>query len=300
MMRFFIYILVMGTLLYAEGVPAGTKIENSATLNYVMSGVNFSVQSNKVVDIVDQKIDMQVVCQESAAVVVGVSEKKRALAFRLTNRGNGADSYDFQTLEGENSNFSVEHGEIYMDNGDGVFSLASEQLVNEVNLSQDESQTLFFVSDIPAEAEGVAQNGIKIHSKLQGDLLYGASTDLGDYYAVMVAKEDALSDFCSYEVSKLELKLEKSAALSSDELYAGTTIHYSIAVKVIGTGVIEEIVVSDKIPKGTVYVPNTLQLDGVAFGDFNGTAITVAIGEIEQVEESDEPKHLITFDTKVL
>jgi uncharacterized repeat protein (TIGR01451 family) len=298
-MRFVLFLLLCNVL-YAEGVPAGTKIENTATLNYVIDGVDFSVNSNKVVDVVDQKIDMSIVCQESEVVIVGVSEKKRALAFRLSNRGNGADVYEFSTITGEKKDFLVENKEVYVDDGDGLFSAVTDSLVQEVNLSIDESKTLFFVSDIPQSAEGVSSNGFKIHSKLQENLNFGESRKVSKYYVVMASKEDALSDFCSYEVSNLGIELEKSATLSSDKLYAGTTIHYNIALKVLGRGVVNDVVISDALPNGTVYIENSLKLDGVTFGDFNGTAINVPIGEVEQLVESSEVKHLVTFDAKVL
>jgi uncharacterized repeat protein (TIGR01451 family) len=116
----------------------------------------------------------------------------------------------------------------------------------------------------------------------------------------MASREESLSDACSYEVSNLAIELEKSATLSSDRVYVGSTIHYQIAVKVLGTGRVENVVVEDDIPKGTVYLDNSLKVDGQSFGDFNGTAIQANLGEIEQLSESSEPKHLITFDVKVL
>jgi len=298
-MRIILFILLLNVL-NAQGIPAGTKIENQAELNYSLGSANFTVSSNKVVDIVDQKIDMKMICQESTPIIVGVSETKRALSFRVTNRGNGSDSYSFLEVNDASSDFEVTNQELYVDNGDGVFSVVSDTPVNDVNLSADESAILFFVSDIPSDADGFSANGIKVYSELQGNLLYGDSKNLGTYHAVMTAKEDALSALCSYEVSHLAIDLEKKATLSSDKPYVGTTIHYSIAVKVIGTGVLENIVVSDNIPAGTAYVPNTLQLDGVAFGDFNGTAVHVDVGEINQAVASNDPQHTITFDVTIL
>ena len=286
--------------LLSIGVDAGTKIENQAYMSYSLGSTNFTIASNKVVDIVDQKIDMTIVCQESAPVVVGVGETRRALTFHLTNRGNGSDSYSFLEVNDAGSNFEVENKDIYVDNGDGVFSIVNDTLANDLNLSADESATLFFVSDIPADADGASFNGIKVASTLQEGLLYGQSKNLGDYYAVMTAKEDALSDLCSYEVSHLAVELEKTATLSSDKPYVGTTIHYSIAVKVIGTGQIDDVVVNDTIPTGTAYVANTLELDGVAFGDFNGTSIHVEVGDINQAVASSEPQHTIKFDVQIL
>lgn len=301
MNQYIITFILMIQPLLSIGVNAGTKIQNVAKLNYSLDSVNFTVQSNKVVDIVDQKVDMQMVCQESSAVIVGVGEKKRVNAFLLKNRGNGADTYELTTRTDTRSDFDVENQEIYVDSdGDGRFSLANDTLASEMTLNADENATLFFVADIPATATNHSYNGIEVNSKLYGDLDYGSSKNLGTYYAVMSAKKDTLVDFCAYEVSPLALKLEKSATISSDKLYIGSTLHYKIDVKVVGTGILSNVKVFDAIPEGTSYVTDTLQLDGVAFGDFNGTAIEMNIGEIVQATESNAPVHTVTFDVQTL
>ena len=297
-MRNIFYILIFN-FLYAQGVPAGTTIENKAFLNYKVGTEKFSLESNKVIDIVDQKIDMKIVCQESDSVIVGVGETQRAMAFKLVNRGNGKDSYSFTPIFDNSSDFEVENRMIYQDNGDGLFSSSSDSLVNELELDADENATLFFVSDIPPDALNVSINGLKVYSENYKELAYGESKRLDTYYVLMAAKENALSDMCRYKVSNLALKLEKSATLSSDKLYKGSTIHYSLAVKVIGKGTLSNIVVEDNIPEGTVYIPNSLQLDGVNNGDFNGTAISMNLGEIIQEEENSDTKYLISFDVKV-
>jgi uncharacterized repeat protein (TIGR01451 family) len=299
MNKYIIYFfLVIVQFSYAVGVPAGTEIVNVAHLDYKIDSVSFSVTSNRLVDIVDQKVDMQMVCQESKPVVVGIGEEKRAMRFMLSNTGNGADSYVFSSIEGETVDFKVDNVEIYLDNGDGIFS-PDDSVVTEANLSADANVTLFLVSDIPNDAEKLSSNGIKASSTIQGSLVYGESKKLEEYYAVMVATEDARSDVCSYEVSPLALKLEKTATLSSDKLYSGSTIHYKIDVKVIGEGTIENVVVNDDIPTGTIYIEDSLKLDGVTAGDFNGTAISVVLASITQTTENSDSKHHVTFDVRV-
>lgn len=283
---------------YAVGVPAGTEIVNVAQLDYTVGSVDFSATSNTLVDIVDQKIDMQMVCQESKSVVVGVGENRRAMSFTLSNTGNGKDSYNFSSIEGERLDFSVSNQEIYLDNGDGIFSI-DDSLATDVAISSDGNVTLFLVSDIPADADKFSYNGIKASSTIQGSLVYGESKKLEDFYAVIATKEDARSDVCAYEVSHLAVKLEKTATLSSDKVYNGSTIHYKIAVKLIGEGEVENIVVNDNIPIGTTYIADSLKLDGVTAGDFNGTAISVALASITQITASSDPKHHVTFDVRV-
>ena len=299
MNKYIIYFfLVIVQFSYAVGVPAGTEIVNVAHLDYQVDSISFTATSNTLVDIVDQKVDMQMVCQESKPVVVGVGEEKRAMSFMLNNTGNGADSYVFSTIEGQTLDFKVDNAEVYIDNGDGVFSL-EDSLATEVDVSADANVTLFLVSDIPSDAEKFSYNGIKASSTIQGSLVYGESKKLENFYAVMTTQEDAKSDVCAYKVSPLALKLEKTATLSSDKLYSGSTIHYQIAVKVIGEGTIDNIVVKDNIPTGTIYIEDSLKLDGVTAGDFNGTAVSVVLASIVQTTASSDPKHQVTFDVRV-
>jgi len=131
-------------------------------------------------------------------------------------------------------------------------------------------------------------------------LLYGESKKLENFYVVAATPEEAKSALCTYEVPSLVLELEKSATLSSDKLYKRTTIHYEIGVKAIGIGSVDDVIVKDMIPEGTVYVENSLRLDGEKAGGFNGKGIFVAIDKITQEKESEEIVHRVTFDVKVL
>ncbi len=299
MNKYIITFFLMIQNVFSVGVAAGTEIKNVAYINYKVGSIEFSSKSNELIDIVDQKIDMKMTCTESDTVVVSVSEKKRAMAFVLTNTGNGEDTYTFTALEGETLDFRVNNAEVYVDNGDGVFSSVTDTLASEVILASDTNISLFLVSDMPENATNKSSNGIKANSRVQGSLLYGESKKMDKFYAVMVAHEDAKKDFCTYEVSTLALTLKKSATLSSDKAFLGSTIHYKIEVNVVGEGTVEDVVVHGNIPIGTNYIDNSLQLDGVSAGDFNGSAIAVALNTIVQTEQGTNLVHTVTFDVKI-
>jgi uncharacterized repeat protein (TIGR01451 family) len=285
--------------LFGLGVLAGTEIKNIAYLNYSVDSIAFTATSNELIDIVDQKIDMQMTCNESDVVTVGVGEEKRAMAFILTNTGNGEDAYTFTAVEGNTLDFKINNAVVYVDNGDGIFSIATDTLTTELTVASDANVSLFLVADIPDDADKKSSNGIEASSSIQGSLLYGESKKLNNFYAVMTAKEDAKKDFCTYEVSPLALTLEKTATFSSDKAFLGSTIHYKIDVNVLGTGTVEDVVVNDNIPAGTTYVANSLKLDGVSFGDFNGSAISVALNPIVQTQQGITLAHTVTFDVKI-
>jgi len=177
--------------------------------------------------------------------------------------------------------------------------LVEHTLVKEVTLLADESALLFFVSDIPKDAQKISYNGFKVNSLTQGDLVYGEVKKLKKFYAVVATKKEAQSALCAYEVPSIVLELEKTSTLSSAELYKGSTIHYDIGVKAIGIGSVEDIVIRDDIPKGTAYVEKSLKLDGRIVDGFNGESIAVEIERIEQEKETNKILHHITFDVRV-
>ena len=285
--------------LFSVGISAGTEIKNIAYLDYVVDSISMKTRSNQLIDIVDQKLDMNMVCQEASSVIVEPEDVKVALNFRLTNSGNGEDTYYFTPIEDPSSNFSVSNIETYKDNGDGIFSIVDDSLVTEVKLLEDESALLFFVSNIPKDAQKISINGFKVDSLIQGELVYGEFRKLKNFYAVVATPEEAQSALCAYEVPSIVLELEKTSTLSSAELYKGTTIHYDIAVKAIGVGRLENVVVRDEIPTGTTYVKKSLKLDGTLVDGFNGESIAVEIDTIEQKKETTEVLHRVTFDVRV-
>jgi len=285
--------------LFSLGISAGTEIKNIAYLDYVVGAIPMHSKSNELIDIVDQKLDMNMICQESSNIIVEPEDVKVAMNFRLTNSGNGEDTYAVTAIEDPSSNFSVSNVETYEDNGDGVFSAVDDTLVKEVTLLADESALLFFVSNIPKDAKKFSINGFKVDSSIQGDLVYGEFKKLKNFYALVATKEESKSALCTYEVPSIELELEKTSTLSSAELYKGTTIHYDIAVRAIGIGQLENIVVRDDIPTGTTYIKKSLKLDGTFIDGFTGEGIAVALDNIDQKKETTEVLHHVTFDVRV-
>jgi len=299
MNRYIITFFLMIQQLFSIGVSAGTEIKHIAYLDYVVESIPMETRSNELIEIVDQKLDMTMVSQEGSSVIVDPGDIKVRMSFKLTNNGNGEDSYTLTPIKDGSSNFSVSNIEIYQDNGDGVFSVTEDKIVNKVKLLADESATLFFVANIPKDATKISLNGIQVDSIIQGDLVYGEIRELKNFYAVVATTDKSRKAFCAYEVPSLVLELDKTSTLSSAELYKGSIIHYDIGVKAIGTGSVENIVVRDEIPTGTTYLKNSLKLDGRLIDGFDGKSIAVEIGSIEQKKESNKVLHHVTFDVKV-
>ncbi len=300
MYRILCTFLLLSIFSWAKGVPAGTQIINIAQLSYHQGGLDFNTTSNTLVDVVDQVLDLDLVCQSTQNVIVQNGELKRALSFVLENIGNGTDS--FSLLPDTNATSSeVDNRLIYLDDGDGIFNSADIQ-VNDINLTADAKATLFFVSDIPVSASwDYSYNGIEARSTIGGSGIpgkeYNVSNGMESYYAIDGYKGGIDSALCTYEMSHLNVILKKSATLSSNRLYSGTVIHYKIEVTVMGDGVVENIEVKDVIPSGTTYQSNTIKLDGTAMSDsgyFTSNAIVVPITDMTK-----DDIHIVEFDVKV-
>jgi len=295
-------ILLLSSLPFAKGVPAGTKIMNQAHLTYQVQGVDFNATSNHLTNIVDQLIELEIVCQSVQNIVVINGEKKSALPFKLENLGNGTDN--FSLIPDTNASTpEVDNRLIYEDkNGDGVFNSGDLQ-VNSIDLDADDNITLFFVSDIPDTATWkYSYNGIEARSTIGGSGIKGEEHNTTDssgltYYAVDGYRGGVDSALCTYEMSDLSFKLEKSSTFEGKKLKTGSVIHYKIDVKVLGTGKVSNIVVKDPIPTGTIYQPGTIKLDGTVLSD--GGHIVSNVITVPIVDMTKAGVHVITFDVKV-
>ncbi|MBR0591558.1 isopeptide-forming domain-containing fimbrial protein [Bacillus pumilus] len=108
-----------------------------------------------------------------------------------------------------------------------------------------------------------------------------------------------------------KLESEKSAVLqkkadgNTDEKHpeVGDTLLYTIQARnAVEDSVIEDLVISDKLPQGLSYVPNSLQIDGNPVtdtkdddnGDMTGGTVTGTFGEVK-----DAKWHTVTFEVTV-
>jgi len=282
----YIHFRTIVTLLLFTYVLNAVNIENTASLDYKINNTLFHIQSNLVSDPIisdtNTTNDFVLRCMENQPVPVNSGDTGKALRFFLHNIGNTTQSYDLYTEV--NSSAPVDNAGIFIDNGNGVFGngdIATSQIV----LAPDENMTLFFVSDIPANASWrFSKNGIKAEDNTTASI-------------VKIA-------YCSYENltapggSDANLQLEKSALLSSPELYRGTIIHYRIKAKAVGSGLLKNIVVTDAVPEHTVYVPGSVRIDGIIQSDssiFVGNLLSIPLPDMTQGDQ-----HLITFDVEVI
>ena len=299
--------LLTVTCALAGGTPAGTDITSQATINYTITGTGYTELSNTVTTSVAEVLDLSLVWQDAAPVEVQPGTLAQALAFRLTNTGNGSDAYNFagqSALGGDD--FDPVLRNIHLDtNGNGRFDPGLDELYipggNDPVLAADAFTLLFLLNDIPPSAT-VNQLGASMLSAASntgvgapGTVFTGAGENGLD--AVVGINGGQGESQGSYRIVALsaQVAILKSAVVvdpfGGSQPVAGATITYSLSVIATGTGSTNDVVVSDAIPLNTSYNPGTLMLDGTPVtdavdgdqGDMGGTtpgAITVSLGDV--------------------
>ena len=261
---------------WSAGTPAGTVIDNVASVNFDLGGVNITQVSNTTTVTVVERLDV-VVTLQSGQVLVAASDTSRSLLFTVTNTGNGSEQFELlidSTLLGDDFDPVPAVPAIYFDTdasgdftvGDVAYSLG----VNDPVLAADASVDILLVNDIP----GTVINGELGRSELTASSATGTGTPgdtfvgLGDggLDAVVGATGGDDSVFGEYLVSDVQLNIVKSVAVADPfggtQPTPGATLTYTVTAEVTSTGTATASVFSDAIPAFTTYVANSILLNG--------------------------------------
>ncbi len=305
---------------WADGTPSCTEITNQASASFTIGESDYVRVSNTTVTTVAQLIDVSVVWQDAAAVVVRPGDTSRVLTFLVTNTGNGADGFSLEgASELAGDDFDPVLEAIYLDgDDDGVWDPDLDELYvpgsNDPSLDAGASIVVFLLSGIPADAahgELAASELIATSntgSGAPGTVILGVAPCGAD--AIVGTSGGRAADVGEYVVSTVEVSLLKSASIADPfggvEPMPGAVITYSVVVTVEGTETAEDVTVVDAIPTNTTYVPGTLGLNGAALtdeadgdaGDVGATApgaVTVALGDLA----GGEAVQIVTFDVTI-
>ena len=144
---------------HAAGTPAGTIINNSATATYDLpAGGQDSVTSNIVSLTVDELLDVSVASTDGGDVATFPAATNQVLTFRVTNAGNGNESFVLNALDNVGGDdFNPSATSIVIDsNGNGVYDPGIDTVyvagANNPLLAPDASVLIFVLSSIPAGA----------------------------------------------------------------------------------------------------------------------------------------------------
>jgi uncharacterized repeat protein (TIGR01451 family) len=285
---------------WASGTAANTSIDNTASASYTdPSGTPQTATSNTVSVVVDELLNVTVA--DGGNVSVLTPDTDRALAFTVTNTGNGNEAFELVATNLGGDDFDATGVQIYLDDGDGVFNSGTDTLysfnVNDPVLAADASRVVFIVGDIPA----AQPNGDRADLSLRATAVtagptgnpagttFGGAGD-GGTDAVAGLTTASQLDQASYLVSAVTTSLVKSQSVldpfGGSSAVPGAVITYTLTFTLSGAGSITLGQITDPIPANATYVPNSITLNGVAQTDaadspgvdnsrFTGTGIEV-------------------------
>ncbi|MEM9401809.1 MAG: hypothetical protein AAGA44_04865 [Pseudomonadota bacterium] len=283
-------LLAAATPALADGTPAGTVIENTATISFDLAGTPTTLTSNTASVTVVERIDVTVSLQTAQRLVTAGSSDQ-PLLYTIVNTGNGTEIFELavnSALGGDDFDPLPSAVSVYFDSdGSGDFNagdVAYNPGGNDPVLAADESIAVFILNDIP----GTATNGQRGFSELivtaqtgsgAAGTVFAGQGD-GGVDAVVGATTATASVAGEYLVSDVLLSINKSQSVSDpfggSEPVPGATITYTIVVEVTA-GTADGSVVRDAIPAFTTYVSNSLQLNTGALSD----AVDADEGELD-------------------
>ncbi len=270
------YWLLAAPPAWSEGTPAGTAIDNVATVSFELAGVNTTLDSNTVTIMVLERLDV-VVTLQSPQVVVAPGAIDRSILFTVTNTGNGNDVIELSidsVLAGDDFDPVPAVPAIYFDtDSSGDFSTGDVAYVpggNNPQLAADESVDVLLVNDIP----GAVGNGYLGRSQLTATSSTGTGSPgttfagLGDggLDAIAGASGGTAAVFGEYIAADVQISMLKSIAVSDPlggtEPTVGATLTYTVTVEVLNGGTITAGTFTDPIPVSTTFVANSIVLNG--------------------------------------
>ena len=266
---------------WAIGTPAGTVIDNSATVDFDIGVDSYTLQSNTATITVVERIDV-VVTLQNPQVFVSANNVNQAVLFTVTNTGNGSEAFTLaidSVLGGDDFDPVPAVPSIYFDtDGSGDFNvgdLAYDPITNNPALAADASYDVFIVNDIP----GTVVNNEIGRSQLTASAVTGTGAPGTEYLLQGDGGVDAIvgatgaegSDVGEYLVADLVINVIKSQLVvdqfGGSQPIPGATITYTITVELASTGTATASEITDLVPTYSTYVPDSITLNAVAISD---------------------------------
>ncbi len=239
--------LILAPEAWAWGTPAGTQIQNQATVSYQASnGFTFNLVSNTVTLTVGQVAGVDLEPPRNSVANPGVTV---LFSHTLANIGNGTDSFALSAIS--QAGWSTR---IYLDaNGDGALDAGDSQIIGPISLAADDTVYILVAVDVP------------------GSATVRGTTDLVDVQATSQfdgSETDALQDVIDVPSVGITASLTKIVDLGS--AMVGDVLTYTINFSGAGPNTATNFQTFDPIPLGTTYVPGTMQWNGTPITDISG------------------------------
>ncbi len=305
----------------ADGTPAGTIIENTASVDFDMGGTSFSLDTNTTSFAVAERIEVDVT-RATSQLVVSADDMNQALLFTVTNTGNGTESFLLtvdSAISGDDFDPVPAIPEIYFDtDGSGDFNVgdvAYDPGVNDPLLAADESIDVLIVNHIPTNV----LDGQIGRSALAATSNTGTGAPGTDFANAGDNNVDAVigngggddTDTGEYFVENIVINVQKSQVVADptggNQPVPGATLTYTITVEVASAGVATASAIRDAIPPYCTYVPGSLLLNGATVSDATDSdageyetsvtpSVVVRLGDLTQADGAQTVVFQVTID----
>ncbi|QZD88942.1 DUF11 domain-containing protein [Qipengyuania aurantiaca] len=306
--------LLAGTAAHADGVGAGTLIENTATATYDAGDGQVTVPSNTVTLRVDELLDVAVTSLNSGPVAA--TSGTAALTFEVTNTGNGPEAFVLTANPAVAGNdFDTTVDTIAVDsNGNGVYDPGVDEVLTGPAttriLDADENLTVFVIVSVPGDVLDGEASDIDLLAEAvtgtgaPGTVFAGRGVDGGDAIAGAGGADD--NAIGSILIGITSVELIKSASVSDpfggSSAVPGSVVTYTITAAVSGSGSVADLVVTDTFPSGTTYGAGSLALDAAGLtdasdadaGEATASGISVNLGTV-----AGGTSHSVTFNVTI-
>jgi len=307
--------LAAGTPVRATGTPAGTLIQNTATVTFNTGSGPMTLQSTTNIVKVDQLIGVAVTALTSSPVAVGSSNA--VLPYQVTNTGNGADSFDLTGAPNVAGNtFTTTLQTVAIDsNGNGVYDPGVDTVLTNGGASQvvapDATFRVFLIVAAPAGASDAQTSQVRLTatsvtgSGTPGTLFAGKG--VGGVNAVVGLSGGTGTALDALVANVASVTLTKSAVIvdpyGGANPVSGAIVTYSIVAHTSGSGIASGLTVTDAFPAGTTYQAGTITLNGAGLTDAadgdagaaTATGIAVALGNVA----GGSADKTVTFQVKI-
>ncbi|PWQ92192.1 hypothetical protein [Leucothrix pacifica] len=265
---------------WGAGTPAGTAIHNHVEVSYQV-GDDPNVLHTEKADhsfVVSELIRSNVSALEPQGIGTATPAQNAVLSYQVTNTGNGQESFLLTTEAGLPDQFQPEVTGLWIETNGQPGWQADDTLYvptsGGIPLAADQSETVYVVSDIPADIEDESRSDVALVStaattKANLELAGGSLPTGGDGgIEAVIAQDNAKhQDSSHYTVSTVKVDVEKSIVSISDpyggELsMPGSEVTYKIRVVASGSGTANDLVIEDAVPESMNYKLNSLKMNG--------------------------------------
>ncbi len=277
-------VLIMAGTAFAGGTPSGTTVNNTASVDYQVGGLNqATINSNTATFLVDNRIDVTVATLDAANIVTVPGMVGQVLSYSVTNNGNTVQDYTLSAVADAGDDFDGTNVNVFVDiNGNGTYEPAIDNVTFIDELAIDATTNVFIVSDIPLAATNtdlanydlLAQTGSGSTPAVEGAVFANDHAANADDPAVVQivfadgagsadgANDGAHSSRSTYEVASANLLVAKTHAVTTDPINGatrpksipGATVNYTTSLNNNGGTSADNVIVVDPIPANTGFV----------------------------------------------